>query len=102
MSEWLTVGPLESIPQRGARVIESGAGEIAIFRTSDDEVFALRDSCPHKGGALSQGIVFGSKVACPLHNWGIDLVDGEAVAPDKGCARHFDTKIERGVVLISV
>ncbi len=102
MSEWLTVGPLEAIPQRGSRVVESIEGEIAVFRTSDDNVFALRDSCPHKGGALSQGIVYGDNVACPLHNWSIRLANGEAVAPDKGCARKFEVKVEAGIVHINI
>ena len=102
MSEWLTVGPLEAIPQLGARVVESPAGDIAIFRTSDDQVFALQDHCPHNGGPLSQGIVFENKVACPLHNWNIDLATGEAVAPDEGCAGRFEVKIEDGVVLLQL
>ena len=102
MSEWLTVGPLEAIPQLGARVVESPAGDIAIFRTSDDQVFALQDHCPHNGGPLSQGIVFENKVACPLHNWNIDLATGEAVAPDEGCAGRYEVKVEDGVVLLQL
>ncbi|MES9935445.1 MAG: nitrite reductase small subunit NirD [Sedimenticola sp.] len=102
MSEWLTIGPLEAIPQLGARVIESAEGDIAIFRTGDDQVFALRDHCPHKGGPLSQGIVFENKVACPLHNWNIDLASGEAVAPDEGCAGHYEVKVQDGVVMLSL
>ncbi len=102
MSKWLIIGPLEAIPQRGSRVVESTEGEIAIFRTGDDEVFAIRDRCPHKGGALSQGIVYGDKVACPLHNWSIRLTNGEAVAPDEGCARKFEVKVEGGVVHVSI
>ncbi|MET0024156.1 MAG: nitrite reductase small subunit NirD [Sedimenticola sp.] len=102
MSEWLTIGPLEAIPQLGARVIESAEGDIAIFRTGDDQVFALRDHCPHKGGPLSQGIVFENKVACPLHNWNIDLASGEAVAPDEGCAGHYEVKVQDGLVMVSL
>ncbi|MET0106730.1 MAG: nitrite reductase small subunit NirD [Sedimenticola sp.] len=102
MSEWLTIGPLEAIPQLGARVIESSDGDIAIFRTGDDQVFALRDHCPHKGGPLSQGIVFENKVACPLHNWNIDLASGEAVSPDEGCAGHYEVKVEDGMVMVSL
>ena len=102
MSEWITVGPLESIPRLGSRTITHGDDGIAIFRTSDDKVFAVRDRCPHKNGPLSQGIVYGHKVACPLHNWSIDLASGEAVAPDKGCTRRHEIKIENDVVLVSI
>lgn len=102
MNEWVTVCAVEDIPRLGARVVASAHGDIAVFRNAEDEVFALLDKCPHKGGPLSQGIVFGRHVACPLHNWNIGLADGEAVAPDVGCARRFDTKIDNGVVLLRV
>ena len=73
---------------------------MAVFRTSDDQVFALLDRCPHKGGPLSQGIVFGSSVACPLHNWNIGLCNGQAAAPDEGCTPKFAVKLEDGVVYL--
>ena len=90
---------LEDIPRLGARRISDGArGAIAIFRTADDRVFALRDSCPHKGGPLSQGIVFGDSVACPLHNMCIDLKTGEAAAPDEGTVERFEVRVVNGEV----
>ena len=73
-----------------------------MFRNAEDEVFALLDKCPHKGGPLSQGIVFGRKVACPLHNWNIGLDDGQAVAPDHGCARRFPVRLEAGEVFLDL
>lgn len=94
MSEWLEIGKLEDIPVLGARVVKTSTGDIGIFRTADNEIFALRDSCPHKGGPLSQGIVHGKRVTCPLHNWNIELATGEAVAPDEGCAATFPVKLE--------
>ena len=85
MSEsWVDIGALTDIPARGARVVKAPGGDIAVFRTVDDEVFALRDRCPHKGGPLSQGIVHGAAVTCPLHNWVIDLLSGEATGADDG------------------
>ena len=91
---------LEDIPRQGARVVASAQGDIAVFRTGDDRVFALADKCPHKGGPLSQGIVHGHRVACPLHGWNLELSDGTAVAPDKGCARRFDVRVEAGEVFL--
>jgi nitrite reductase (NADH) small subunit len=99
---WLTVGRLEDIPKQGARVINAPGGNIAVFRTVDDEVFALRDKCPHKGGPLSQGIVHGKKVTCPLHDWKINLDSGLAVAPDEGCAASFPVRIVNGEVELSL
>ena len=93
---WVQVAALEDIPKLGARVVNSDHGDIAVFRNAEDEVFALRDKCPHKGGPLSQGIVFGKTVACPLHNWQIGLADGQAVAPDVGCAGRFEVKVPGG------
>ena len=98
---WLALGRLEEIPPLGARVVETEGESIAIFRTADDRVFALRNRCPHKGGPLSEGIVFGHRVACPLHNWRIDLESGEAVAPDQGCTRTYPVRVEDGVIYLS-
>ena len=89
---------LEDIPRLGARRYGAGEVTIAIFRTEDDGVFAVRDECPHKGGPLSQGIVFGTSVACPLHNWTIDLASGCAAAPDEGCVKRFPVRVVDGWV----
>jgi len=99
---WIDIGQLVDIPKQGARVVRTPDGDIAVFRTLDDDVFALRDRCPHKGGQLSQGIVYGNKVACPLHDWKISLDTGMAVAPDEGCAARFPVKLEAGRVLLSL
>ena len=102
MNNWKQVATLQDIPPLGSRVINTEHGNIALFRTAADEVFALLDKCPHKGGQLSQGIVFGNKVACPMHNWHINLEDGNAVAPDVGCARNYPVKLEGNLVYLSL
>ncbi|MDB5812862.1 MAG: nirD [Betaproteobacteria bacterium] len=102
VSGWQQVCALDAIPELGARVVKSAHGNIAVFRNAENEVFALLDKCPHKGGPLSQGIVFGRKVACPLHGWNIGLDDGNAVAPDVGCARSFQVKVDSGQVWLEV
>jgi len=101
-NEWLEIGTLDDIPRQGARVIRRADGDIAVFRTLDDEVFALRDKCPHKGGPLSQGIVHGNKVACPLPDWKISLDTGVAVAPDEGCAARFPVRLEGDKLFLSL
>jgi len=102
MSEWIEVGTVEDIPRLGARVVKTAQGDIGVFRTADNEVFALRDHCPHKGGPLSQGIVHGKRVTCPLHNWNIELTNGEAVAPDEGCAASYPVRLEGGRIFLSI
>jgi nitrite reductase (NADH) small subunit len=98
MADWIKVGQLSDIPALGARVVETAGGPVAVFRTADDQLFALHDTCPHKQGPLSEGIVHGIQVTCPLHNWVIDLPTGEAVAPDRGRTACFAVKIEDGLV----
>jgi nitrite reductase (NADH) small subunit len=101
MNEWVVVCRVEDIPALGARRVARPRGmAVAVFRNEKDEIFALLDRCPHKGGPLSQGIVFGTSVACPLHNWTIGLDDGCAKAPDVGCATRFSCKVDAGSVLL--
>ena len=101
MNDWTEVVALEDIPQLGSRVIATDTMKIAVFRTASDEVFAMKDECPHKKGPLSQGIVHGTSVTCPLHNWKIDLASGEALGPDEGCTNVFPAKVENGTVYIA-
>lgn len=102
MTNWTDILALEDIPRLGSRIIRTDTMDVAVFRTADDRVFALRDACPHKGGPLSQGIVHGTSVTCPLHNWKIDLNSGEALPPDEGCTNVFETRVENGRVLLAV
>ncbi|WP_374662645.1 nitrite reductase small subunit NirD [Inhella sp.] len=101
MNDWKLICRVEDIPVLGARRVHRDTGmPVALFRTEQDEVFALLDRCPHKGGPLSQGIVFGQAVACPLHNWTIGLDTGEAAAPDVGSTPRFRVKLEDGAVYL--
>ena len=103
MAQWKTICRVDDIPVLGARRVERTQGTaVAVFRTADDKVFALLDRCPHKGGPLSQGIVFGESVACPLHNWTIALGDGCARAPDAGCTQRFSVKVDAGQVSLDL
>jgi len=101
IGEWLDIGWLNEIPMRGSRTVPvAGGEEIVVFRTGDNRVFALANRCPHKGGPLSQGIVHGHHVACPLHNWTIALATGEAQGADKGCTPTIPVKVDGGRILI--
>lgn len=102
--QWTDVGAVTDVPLRGARRVPTRGGAVAIFRTGDGRVFALKDACPHKGGPLSQGIVHGHAVACPLHNWSIALATGEPLGADsgKGCAPVVPLRVEGGRLLLGL
>lgn len=99
---WTRVGKLDDIPRLGSRVVQTRNSDIAVFRTADDRVFALFDRCPHKQGKLSQGIVHGTAVTCPLHNWVIGLDDGLAKDPDAGCVHTVPARLEGTEILLAL
>ncbi len=100
MSNWIDIAALDDIPPRGARVVKTRLGCVAIFRTIEDKVFAIDDACPHKKGPLSEGIVHGNAVTCPLHNWVIDLETGMAKGADKGRVNTYEIRVENGRILL--
>lgn len=102
MSNWIDICDLEDVPRLGTRVLRAVDMDIALFRTARGDVFALEDKCPHKGGPLSQGLVHGSQVTCPLHNWVLNLKDGKAVAPDVGCVRTFAVRVDQERVFLEL
>ena len=100
-NEWTVICRVDDIPVLGSRRVARAQGvDVAVFRNAEDQVFALLDRCPHKGGPLSQGIVFGTSVACPLHNWTIGLADGCAQGADEGCTPKFACKVDAGQVML--
>jgi nitrite reductase (NADH) small subunit len=98
MTHFIDIAALSEIPQQGARLVKTALGCVAVFRTADDQVFALQDSCPHKGGPLSEGIVHGTSVTCPLHAWVFDLNTGVAQGADEGAVATYVVKVEGGRV----
>ncbi|MBI4756834.1 MAG: nitrite reductase small subunit NirD [Betaproteobacteria bacterium] len=99
MSDWKRICALQDIPPLGSRVVRlERHGDIAVFRTAADEVFALHDKCPHKGGPLSQGIVHGRQVTCPMHGWRLGLDSGQAADPDVGHTACVEARVEGGEV----
>lgn len=97
----IDIAALEDIPRQGARVVRTPAGCVAVFRTATDEVFALDDRCPHKGGPLSEGIVHGSQVTCPLHGMVFDLATGLAQGADEGRVATHAARVEGGRILLA-
>jgi len=101
MNDWIQLGAITAVPMRGARCVNTPNGKIAVFRTAENQVYAIENRCPHKGGPLSEGIVHGSSVTCPLHNWVFDLATGEAQGADEGRVRTFPVKVENGLIYIA-
>lgn len=102
MNDRIDIGALDDIRPRGARLVKTAFGCVAIFRTADDQVFALDDKCPHKGGPLSNGIQHGEAVTCPLHNWVIDLNTGAAQGADEGLVRTYPVEVEDGRIILTL
>ena len=100
MTDWIDVGAVDDVPVLGSRVVQTPGDDIAVFKAADGTLFALRDRCPHKGGPLSQGMVHGHAVTCPLHNWVISLETGQAQGADQGCAHKIPLRVERGRILL--
>ena len=101
MSEWIDVGAVDDVPVLGSRVVQTPGDDIAVFKAADGTLFALRDRCPHKGGPLSQGMVHGHSVTCPLHNWVISLETGEAQGADSGCTGKIAVQLRDSRILLS-
>lgn len=101
-ANWAELCPVSDIPQRGCRVVITDKVKIAVFRTHNDEIYAIEDKCPHLGGALSEGIVHADRVTCPLHNLVIDLKTGQALGPEPGCVTRFEVKTEDSKVFIDL
>lgn len=100
---WIRITPVENVPLREGRVVQVGDVEVALFNAGD-RFLAVENRCPHGGGPLADGIVGGTTVTCPLHNWRICLESGRVT---KGCAggeqipvKTFETRVENDVVLM--
>jgi len=101
--QWHSICHIDEIPPLGARVVQRpGQDNVAVFRTSDNKVFAVVDRCPHKGGPLSAGLVHGHSVACPLHGWVMDLASGQAQAPDEGCVQTLPIRVDGDAVYLGL
>ena len=102
MSNWIDIAALNDIPRRGARVVKTNHGCVAIFRSFEDKVFAIDDSCPHKQGPLSEGIMHGNSVTCPLHSLVIDLETGLAQGGEQGGVNTYEIRVENDRILLDV
>ncbi len=101
MTDWIDIGTIDAIPRRGARCVNTPTGKIAVFRTQEDQIFAIENNCAHKAGPLAEGIVHGASVTCPLHNWVFDLATGQALGADEGQVKTFPTEVVDGRIFMA-
>ena len=101
-STWIDVCAAVDIPLQGSRIVKTPKGCLALFKTMDEEIYALSDKCPHKGGPLSQGIVHDKFVTCPLHSWVFSLETGQAQGADEGRVNTTPVRVENGRVEIKI
>jgi nitrite reductase (NADH) small subunit len=101
-AEWVDIGAAADILPRSARVVRTARGEVAVFRTAADAFYAVDNRCPHRGGPLSEGIVHGDAVTCPLHNWVISLSTGKALGADEGCVATLPVKVDDGRLFLAL
>ncbi len=102
MTDWIEIGSVDDIPVLGARIVRKGSANIAVFRTSNDTIYALENKCAHKQGPLSEGIVHGCRVTCPLHNWVFDMQTGEAIGADEGKVPTYPVEVRDGKIFLSL
>jgi nitrite reductase (NADH) small subunit len=99
MTAWKEICRVEDIPVLGSRRVARDQGiDVAVFRNDANEVFALLDRCPHKGGPFVARHCVRYQRGLPVHNWTIGLCDGQAQAPDEGCTPRFEVKVDNGMV----
>ena len=115
---WIRVTTTASIPRREGRAVTVGGRELAIFNLGPSTApgagpstglgggprfLAVENRCPHLGGPLSDGIVNGCQVVCPLHAWKVRLDTGAVDRPGTAaCVRTFPTRVDGDTVLVQL
>ena len=67
---------LSELPIGLGRAFRIAGKTIAIFRTRAGQLFATDNTCPHKSGPLSEGLLSGDAVVCPLHQFRFNMTTG--------------------------
>ena len=97
----INLGLISRIPVGQGRCYVIGSDEIAVFRQRDGRLFAIQNRCPHRQGPLSEGVMGGGRVICPLHAHRFDLEDGTGSETDE-CVKVYRVEELRGEILLSL
>jgi nitrite reductase (NADH) small subunit len=99
----IPVAHYSNLKVRSGYSIKIDDKEIALFKVSNGMVYALENHSPHpKGGVLSEGLVSGEYVFCPVYDWKISLIDGKVQAPDEGQVQTYKVEIEDDIIFIKI
>ena len=84
----IAVLPSSALLERGRAVVQVAGNPVALVRV-DGAVYAIGDTCPHRGGSLGQGDLSGHHLYCPQHAWCFDVRSGKGFFPrDARVATH--------------
>ena len=100
MADYICVAKADEIPAGQGRTVEVEGKKIAVFNV-DGNLYAIDDTCVHRGGPLGQGQLDGSVVSCPWHSWRFDVTTGACLTISSGRTRCYPIKIEGSDIWVS-
>lgn len=87
------LGAVERIPLGEGREFEIDGELIAVFRARNEQLFAVQAKCPHRSGALADGIIGAGKVVCPMHSFKFDLATGAPLGNDCATLKTYTVTV---------
>jgi nitrite reductase (NADH) small subunit len=102
MAKQVRLGRLSEIPRGEGRTFRVGIHRVAVFHSREGHTFATQAECPHKGGPLADGLVGGTTLICPLHEWTFDLRTGMAMNGTCGLRTYPVTQGPDGDLLLEI
>ena len=101
MSEVRAAALTDLTPERPVSVTLNGI-PVALVRIGE-QVHAIGDGCTHQGGPLGEGILKGTRLACPWHGWMYDVRTGQCMFPQRGApVPSYAVPVEGGEVWVDV
>ena len=94
------VGHITDFPVGSLRKVVV-SGEAVLVTNLNGKLYAVSESCTHRGGPLSDGELDGNTVICPWHGGQFEITTGKVISPPpmKGLS-IFDVKITGSDVLL--
>ena len=94
MGDFVKVAGTGDIAPGTGKAVDVGARRIALFNI-DGTFYAIDDTCTHRGGPLSEGMVVGAEVTCPWHGAVFDVTSGAVLgAPAPRDVAHYAVRVE--------
>jgi len=97
------LGSIERIPIGEGREYKVEGELIAVFRERGGAVFAVQAKCPHRDGALADGLIGGGRIICPLHAFKFELSTGRPLGNDCPALKTYRVNVnERGEIWLDL